>query len=167
MFLINSLIPCDGVWSFQCTARSGLGRSLFQSICNVLSIILSFNWGHAIVGHSPAQDHMPLEVLPDYYLNCDSAKRLWQDWRVLRRLFTRHDHSRDLLVQGQSGWLSIHGMSVHRQLLTITTDEGEQVLDLDESVVWLSRANPANTQISQEQPGWGNGLQTTILWSPA
>ena len=98
-------------------------------------------------GPSSVQDYLPLEVLPDYYLNCNSAKRLWQDWRVLRRLFIRRDHSRDLLLQGQSGWLPIHGMTVQRQLVTITTDEGEKVLDLQEPVVWLSRANPANTQI--------------------
>lgn len=89
-----------------------------------------------------------LEVLPDYYLNCDNAKRLWQDWRVLRRLFIRRDHSRDLLLHGQDGWLPIHGMTVHRQLLSITTDEGEMVLNMDEPVIWLSRANPANTQIT-------------------
>lgn len=89
-----------------------------------------------------------LEVLPDYYLNCNSAKRLWQDWRVLRRLFIRRDHSRDLLLHGQNGWLPIHGMTVHRQLLSITTDEGEMVLNLEDSIVWLSRANPANTQIT-------------------
>ncbi|MEM7065185.1 MAG: hypothetical protein AAF572_18750 [Cyanobacteria bacterium P01_B01_bin.77] len=93
-----------------------------------------------------------LEVLPDYYLNCDSAKRLWQDWRVLRRLFIRRDHSRDLLLHGQDGWLPIHGMTVHRQLLSITTDEGEMVLNMDEPVVWLSRANPANTQIMTRHP---------------
>ena len=92
-----------------------------------------------------------LEALPDYYLNCNSAKRLWQDWRVLRRLFIRRDHSRDLLLQGQSGWLPIHGMLVSRQLLTITTDEGETVLDLDRRVVWLSRANPANTRADIER----------------
>lgn len=103
-----------------------------------------------MVSQSYTRDYLPLEVLPDYYLNYDSAKRLWQDWRVLRRLFVRRDHSRDLLLQGQSGWLPIHGMTVHRQLLTITTDEGETVLELDEPVVWLSRANPANTQITLE-----------------
>lgn len=103
----------------------------------------------------------PLEVLPDYYLNCDTAKRLWQDWRVLRRLFLRRDHSRDLLLHGQTGWLPIHGMTVHRPLLSITTDEGEMVLNLDEPVVWLSRANPANTQMTtrhsrhhEHQPQW-------------
>ena len=90
----------------------------------------------------------PLEVLPDYYLNHDSAKRLWQDWRVLRRLFIRRDHSRDLLLQGRSGWLPIHGMMVNRQMLTITTDEGETELELDQHIVWLSRANPANTRVA-------------------
>ncbi|MEM9483783.1 MAG: hypothetical protein AAGA83_08840 [Cyanobacteria bacterium P01_F01_bin.116] len=105
-----------------------------------------------------------LEALPDYYLNCDSAKRLWQDWRVLRRLFLRRDHSRDLLLQGQSGWLPIHGMMINRQMLTITTDEGETVLDLEARVVWLSRANPANTQIIKSP---SVGQQPHIIWCPA
>ena len=117
-----------------------------------------------MVNQASVQDYSPLEVLPDYYLNCDNAKRLWQDWRVLRRLFTRRDHSRDLLLQGQSGWLPIHGMAVHRQLLTITTDEGETVLDLNEPVVWLSRANPANTQISQEPM---HNRNKAVLWNLA
>lgn len=126
----------------------------------VLRIVFGVSWSqHAMFGPSSVQDYLPLEVLPDYYLNCNSAKRLWQDWRVLRRLFIRRDHSRDLLLQGQSGWLPIHGMTVQRQLVTITTDEGEKVLDLQEPVVWLSRANPANTQIECTpthglQSGW-------------
>ncbi|MEM8610819.1 MAG: hypothetical protein AAGF93_02290 [Cyanobacteria bacterium P01_H01_bin.105] len=130
-----------------------------------MDIVFGLGWGqYAMVRQTSVRGYMPLEVLPDYYLNCDNAKRLWQDWRVLRRLFIRRDHSRDLLLQGQSGWLAIHGMTVHHQLLTITTDEGEKVLDLDESVVWLSRANPANTQIRQE-PMDAGGLQHN-LWCP-
>ena len=126
----------------------------------VLRIVFGFSWSqYAMFGPSSVGNYLPLEVLPDYYLNCDSAKRLWQDWRVLRRLFVRRDHSRDLLLQGQSGWLPIHGMTVQRQLITITTDEGEKVLDLQEPVVWLSRANPANTQIERE-PALTGGLQT-------
>lgn len=87
-----------------------------------------------------------LEALPDYYVNRGSAKRLWQDWRVLRRLFLRRDPSRDLLLQGKSGWVAIHGMTVNRRRLMIATDEGRVEVDLGESLVWLSRANPANTQ---------------------
>ncbi|EKU97786.1 hypothetical protein Lepto7375DRAFT_7030 [Leptolyngbya sp. PCC 7375] len=168
MFLINNPIPCDGVWSSQPHRQPRLWERLIQLIYNALNIIFGVSWGQqfAMVGQSPTHDYMPLEVLPDYYLNSDSAKRLWQDWRVLRRLFIRRDHSRDLLLQGQSGWLPIHGMIIHQQLLTITTDEGEKVLDLDEPVVWLSRANPANTKISQE-PIWTVGLQNNSLWCPA
>lgn len=106
-----------------------------------------------MVSQSPPRNYCPLEVLPDYYLNYDNAKRLWQDWRVLRRLFVRRDHSRDLLLQGESGWLPIHGMLVHQQVLTITTDEGETAFALDEPIVWLSRANPANTKIIQTPIG--------------
>ncbi len=121
-------------------------------------------WEHGMPMTSPSQNYYSLEALPDYYLNCDSAKRLWQDWRVLRRLFTRRDHSRDLLLQGQSGWLPIHGMVIQRQMLTITTDEGETVLDLEERVVWLSRANPANTQITSEPED--KELHRAIGWCP-
>ncbi len=167
MFLINDPIPCDGVQSFQYDYQPRLWKRLLQSIGSTLSIIFGFSWSrYAIAGHTPVRDYLPLEVLPDYYLNCDSAKRLWQDWRVLRRLFIRRDHSRDLLLQGQSGWLPIHGMSIHQQLLTITTDEGEKILDLEEPVVWLSRANPANTQIKQE-PVWLAREQRNGLWHPA
>ena len=169
MFLMNNPIATDGVWSSQCHSqpRLVLWRNLLQAIYSAWSFIYGLNWGqYSMVSQSPVRDYLPLEVLPDYYLNYDSAKRLWQDWRVLRRLFIRRDHSRDLLLQGQSGWLPIHGMTVHRQLLTITTDEGETVLELDESVVWLSRANPANTQITQEPVG-AEGLQSNILWCPA
>jgi hypothetical protein len=167
MFLINSPIPCDRVWSSQNDSQPRLWKRLLQAIDNALSIIWGFCWGQfSIAGYSPTRDYMPLEVLPDYYLNCDNAKRLWQDWRVLRRLFIRRDHSRDLLLQGQSGWLPIHGMTVNRQLLTVTTDEGEKVLDMEEQVVWLSRANPANTQITQE-PVWANKVQRNTLWCPA
>lgn len=168
MFWINTPIIGDGGGSFQQDSQPRLWKGLLQPIHNALSIILGLSWGQfSIAGHTPVSNrYMPLEVLPDYYLNCDNAKRLWQDWRVLRRLFLSRDHSRDLLLQGQSGWLPIHGMTVHRQALTVTTDEGEKVLDLEEEVVWLSRANPANTQISQE-PIWANRLQRDMLWSPA
>lgn len=168
MFLINDPIPGNGIQSFQCDHQPRLWKRLLQSISSALSIIFGFScWSQsAIAGHPPVRDTLPLEVLPDYYLNCDSAKRLWQDWRVLRRLFIRRDHSRDLLLQGQSGWLPIHGMSVQRQLITITTDEGEKVLDLEEPVVWLSRANPANTQITQE-PVWIDRGRRQSLWCPA
>ncbi len=167
MFLINSPIPCDGVWASHHDNQPRLWIRLLQRICSALNIIFGFSWGQVTIEkHYPVRDYMPLEVLPDYYLNCDNAKRLWQDWRVLRRLFIRRDHSRDLLLQGQSGWLPIHGMTVHRQLLTITTDEGEKVLDLEDPVVWLSRANPANTQITQA-PVWANGVPRNNLWCPA
>lgn len=162
MFLFNNPIPCDGVWSSQQTNQ--LWKRLLQSLYSVLSILFGWNQ-YAIVGHPPVRDSMPLEVLPDYYLNCDSAKRLWQDWRVLRRLF-RRDHSRDLLLQGQSGWLPIHSMIVQQQLVTIMTDEGETVLDLEEPVVWLSRANPANTRFVRE-PIWSSQVQNNVLWCPA
>ena len=132
----------------------------------VLDIVLgALGWGqYAMVSQPPVRDYVPLEVLPDYYLNSDNAKRLWQDWRVLRRLFIRRDHSRDLLLQGQSGWLAIHGMTVYRQQLTITTDEGEKVQDHEESVVRLSRANPANTQLQLEPVRTGRARGN--LWCP-
>ncbi len=167
MFLINYPIPGDGGLSSQYDHQPGLWKRLLQSMGSALSIIFGSSWSrYAVAGHTPVRDNFPLEVLPDYYLNSDSAKRLWQDWRVLRRLFIRRDHSRDLLLQGRSGWLPIHGMSVHRQLLTITTDEGEKVLDLEEPVVWLSRANPANTQITREQI-WIDRGRCQSLWCPA
>ncbi|MEA5462577.1 hypothetical protein [Leptothoe sp. PORK10 BA2] len=118
-----------------------------------------------MVSQSPTRGYCPLEVLPDYYLNYDHAKRLWQDWRVLRRLFTRRDHSRDLLLQGESGWLPIHGMLVNQQIVTITTDEGETVFALDEPIVWLSRANPANTKITQTPMGTTEPWNSS-LWCP-
>lgn len=159
---MNNSIAADGVGSYQ--YDRGPWEILFQAITHAWSMLVRFTWEpFTMVSQSSVQDYAPLEVLPDYYLNCDSAKRLWQDWRVLRRLFTRRDHSRDLLLQGESGWLPIHGMALHRQLLTVTTDEGETVLDLSEPVVWLSRANPANTQISQvPTPTMGQPLH----WNP-
>ncbi|MEM9483650.1 MAG: hypothetical protein AAGA83_08145 [Cyanobacteria bacterium P01_F01_bin.116] len=171
MFSINGPISYDGVWSSQCNGDIGQWLKPLQTLSAFLSMVFnSFKavWDQGVmIGKLSTRDYYPLEVLPDYYINCDSAKRLWQDWRVLRRLFVRRDHSRDLLLQGQSGWLPIHGMVVHRQMLTITTDEGETVLDLEEPVVWLSRANPANTQITQEEPVWGQGQQRNIMWYPA
>ena len=167
MLSIKSPIPCDGVWSSQSQSSAGLRlwRELRQVVYAALNNLfqLAQNW-YTTVSYRPVRDYLPLEVLPDYYLNCNSAKRLWQDWRVLKRLFIRHDHSRDLLVQGQSGWLPINGITVNRPVLTITTDEGETVLNLDESIVWLSRANPANTQ-TQESTG-ADALQKTIVWRP-
>lgn len=162
-FWIDNPIADGGVWSSQYDRHLGLWEILVQAVVQVWNMVVRFTWEPStMVSQSSVQNYSPLEALPDYYLNCDNAKRLWQDWRVLRRLFTRRDHSRDLLLQGQSGWLPIHGMAVHRQLVTITTDEGETVLDLSEPVVWLSRANPANTQISKEP------IQTTtVLWNPA
>ncbi|ESA34971.1 hypothetical protein N836_14520 [Leptolyngbya sp. Heron Island J] len=167
MFLINDPIPWNRVGSSQYDSQLRLWKRLLQSVYRALSMIFGFGWGQYVTaGHAPVRDYLPLEVLPDYYLNSDSAKRLWQDWRVLRRLFVRRDHSRDLLLQGQSGWLPIHGMCIHQQLLTITTDEGEKVLNLEEPVVWLSRANPANTQIRRE-PVWLAAEQPHSLLCPA
>lgn len=164
IFSRNNTVPCDGVWSSQRERQPGLwGRLLQMSQLVWSSLFEGFTGEYVTIDSSPVRGYSPLEVLPDYYLNSDSAKRLWQDWRVLRRLFIRRDHSRDLLLQGQSGWLPIHGMTVHRQLLTITTDEGETRLDLDAPVVWLSRANPANTQITRAPLG-ENRLQH--LWYP-
>ena len=168
MLLINSPIPCDGVWSSQ--SDRSVGLSLWRALLKVAyatlnTVFQSVENGYATVSYRPVREYLPLEVLPDYYLNCNSAKRLWQDWRVLRRLFIRHDHSRDLLVQGQSGWLPINSITVNRPVLTITTEEGETVLNLDESIVWLSRANPANTQITQESVG-ADALRKTIVWRP-
>ncbi|NEQ53898.1 MAG: hypothetical protein F6K11_27835 [Leptolyngbya sp. SIO3F4] len=142
---------------------------MLQVAYSALNILFEFCqavWKQYVsVGPKFVHNYSPLEALPDYYLNCDSAKRLWQDWRVLRRLFIRRDHSHDLLLQGQSGWLPIHGMIVNRQMLTITTDEGEKVLDLEERVVWLSRANPANTQITLGSI-WTKIQQSNIGWCP-
>ena len=152
-YSINSPIYCHRAWLSQNSYQamySSLWSKLLQMLYSALDMV--FELCRAAYQYdiaSPNHNGYSLEALPDYYLNCDSAKRLWQDWRVLRRLFTRQDHSRDLLLQGQSGWLPIHGMMVNRQMLTITTDEGETVLDLEERVVWLSRANPANTQITK------------------
>ena len=166
MFFDKSPIPCDGVWSSgRYQPHPGLWSRVLQTFYNVLAF--AFGLGtqpYTMVSRS--QSYFPLEVLPDYYLNYDSAKRLWQDWRVLRRLFTRRDHSRDLLFQGESGWLPIHGMTVNRQSLIVTTDEGETVLDLNESVVWLSRANPANTKITREPVSVGS-LDNHLWWCPA
>ena len=164
MFLINDPIPWNRVWSSQDDSQPQLWKRVFQSVYATLSLVLGLCWGQYMTAScSPVRDYLPLEVLPDYYLNCDSAKRLWQDWRVLRRLFIRRDHSRDLLLQGQSGWLPIHGMSIHQQVLTITTDEGEKILDLEEPVVWLSRANPANTQIKREPVWLAQGQHHSLL----
>ncbi|MEM6255705.1 MAG: hypothetical protein AAF821_22555 [Cyanobacteria bacterium P01_D01_bin.156] len=162
---MNNPIFEDRVWSSPHDRHLDPWKMLFQAISQVWNMFVRFTWEpFAMVNQSSVQDYASLEVLPDYYLNCDSAKRLWQDWRVLKRLFTRRDHSRDLLLQGQSGWLPIHGMAVHRQSLTVSTDEGKTVLDLNEPVVWLSRANPANTKIVQEPIQL---IQKTVLWNPA
>lgn len=174
MLLINGLIPCSsgGRAHYGDDRRLWLWSKPFQALYAVLGVVSQLfrtTWLQlALVNTSTirTRDYCPLEVLPDYYLNYDNAKRLWQDWRILRRLFVRRDHSRDLLLQGQSGWLPIHGMLVHQQLLTITTDEGETVLALDEPVVWLSRANPANTQITRESI-WGERRWKNSLWCPA
>ncbi len=172
MLLINSPIPCGrrGRAQYVDDGRLWWWSKPFQVLYAALTVVSQLSrtlWVQlAMVNQSPARDYLPLEVLPDYYLNYDNAKRLWQDWRILRRLFVRRDHSRDLLLQGQSGWLPIHGMLVHQQLLTITTDEGETVLALDEPVVWLSRANPANTQITRD-PVWDERRWKNSLWCPA
>ncbi|MGD1854917.1 MAG: hypothetical protein ACFB2W_11775 [Leptolyngbyaceae cyanobacterium] len=140
-----------------------LWRKLLQIVYSALDKAFergqSVGFQSRLATHSSVLTYSSLEALPDYYFNCDSAKRLWQEWRVLRRLFIRRDHSRDLLFQGQSGWLPIHGMMVNRQTITITTDDGEKVLDVEERVVWLSRANPANTQITQES------VESKMQWS--
>lgn len=143
---------------------SKLIQILYSAVDMVFELCRATGYQYGMA--SPNHSSYSLEALPDYYLNCDSAKRLWQDWRVLRRLFIRRDHSRDLLLQGQSGWLPIHGMMVNRQVLTITTDEGETVLDLEARVVWLSRANPANTQITKAS-GWSAGQRPQTFWCPA
>jgi len=172
MLSINSPLPfgCEGKAQYGDDGRLWPWNEPFQAFYAVLSVVSQLFrtlWMQlAMVNQSPSHNYFPLEVLPDYYLNYDNAKRLWQDWRILRRLFVRRDHSRDLLLQGQSGWLPIHGMLVHQQLLTITTDEGEMVLALDEPVVWLSRANPANTQITRESV-WEERQWKNSLWCPA
>ena len=173
IFSISNPIVCDEVGSSQNgdnTMFSSQWSKSFQVLWSALNTVFELCYAawsqYYPIAQSSVHSYAPLEVLPDYYVNCDSAKRLWQDWRVLRRLFIRRDHSRDLLLQGQSGWLPIHGMLVNRQTLTITTDEGEKVLDLEERVVWLSRANPANTQITRE-PTWDKTYQTKPMWCPA